>query len=114
MKIELQRRKMPVWRAPRTAMTHITFALPFFRSNFGRYTHRVRSGNTHWRDGNISHISLQMWCGQNGFPARGKMMDKLGDDSVMCATCEGRAIGAGMLGTREINGVPVEFSPRKF
>ena len=38
-------------------------------------------------------------------------MPEPGGENSLCATCEGRAIGAGYYGDRIINGSPVLFEP---
>lgn len=115
MKISLERKKENPWayRNPRSNHSTITQCLPFYLSRMGRYVHRIRSGTVYRWDGKFSHAGFFMWCGQNGSSTRGSLMATLPEDAIMCATCEGRAVGAGLLGVREINGVPVEFSPRK-
>lgn len=97
----------------------ITWALPFFRSRFGSVIHRVRSGQHHYLSGQYTHSSVKYWCGNNGFfgsknerQTKGEFFADAPDNSIFCATCEGRAIGAGMDGTREINGRRVLFRPK--
>ena len=90
----------------------ITHALPFYKSNNAntKYFHRVRSVNNHW----LGHSSVRFWCGNNGFlsSGRGKLFSKIPDEGVLCAVCEGKAIGAGQDGARIINGRKVMYSPR--
>lgn len=104
----------------------IRFALPYYRSGYGTYIHRVRSGSTHrprnGKDKNrILHLSFHFWCGNIGCinltgygrKKNGQLFATVPEGGVVCATCEGRAIGAGMDGARTINGIPVIYSPRK-
>lgn len=105
---------------------HITHALPFYRSNskkFGvAYVHRIRSGRHHCYRNRItqemeySHTSLSLWCGGcggiGGKDPRGQIFAEAPEKSVFCATCEGRAVGAGMYGARLINGRFVLYKPR--
>lgn len=96
----------------------LTQALPFFRSKHGRYIHRVRSGSLH-RIHAQPHMSFDFWCGNCGtmgtdFSKRGggELFAVPPENAVFCATCEGRAIGAGMDGARVIGGRTVLYSPR--
>lgn len=93
----------------------IKMALPFYKSKAGQYIHRVRSGHTHvWKDwpDRPGHISLTFWCGMSGFLDKGELFAEPPDRAVFCATCEGKAIGAGMDGARVICGRTVLFQPR--
>lgn len=83
--------------------------------------HRVRSGQHHYLHGEYTHSSVKYWCGNNGFfgstgrmasTKNGEFFAEGPERAVYCATCEGRAIGAGFDGTREINGRRVLYSPK--
>lgn len=88
-------------------------SLPFYRSNGGAYTHRVRSGGMLTSGWKPAHSVLHLWCGATGFPGtKGKLLAEPGPVDIICATCEGRAIGAGQTGTPTIAGRVVRFSPR--
>ena len=88
-------------------------ALPFFKSRSGEYVHRVRRATMYYRDGEYSHTAVTLWCGGNGFPGKkGTLMDVPPNASVFCATCEGRAIGAGLDGNRDVRGRAIMFKPR--
>lgn len=91
---------------------------PFFKSGQGGYTHRIRSGKNYYRNENYSHTGLTLWCGMTGLIGKTHKNSKLllepSLDSIMCATCEGRAIGSGQLGSHEILGRLVKFQPRGF
>lgn len=88
-------------------------ALPYYKAAKGTYVHRVRSGQKHLRDGRVSHIHVDFWCGASGFPgSKGNLVATPGEDDIVCATCEGRAVGAGMDGTPMINGRKVGYNPR--
>lgn len=99
----------------------VTFAYPYFKTGMGAYTHRVRTAITHVNKakGQNSHVSLSAWCGVVGFLSEkprarnANQFAEVPEHAILCATCEGRAIGAGMDGTREINSRSVIFSPRK-
>lgn len=104
------------WRDPKHAEFAVRFALPFWASE-GAYTHRIRSGRSHVHDGKNAHVTLHMWCGQMRFISpkrkRGGMVAEIPDGAILCATCEGRAIGAGLVDHGQINGREVAFSPRR-
>lgn len=101
------------WAAPGHCTKSISKALPFYISRRGTYYHRVRSMEAHWRDGQLSHISVKFWCGGSGFIGKkGTLSQDIPEGQVLCASCEGKAIGAGMGGAREINGRKVMYSPR--
>jgi hypothetical protein len=119
-KVELQIKRPNPYRFKPAGWqeTAVTQCLPFFRPGVGRYVHRVRYGKNFLRDGKVSHIALTMWCGQGGFLGGKKLnrgnelFDLPPDKSVLCATCEGRAIGSGMYVPPFIEGRAVKFSPR--
>jgi len=93
---------------------NVGYALPYYLSRKGKYFHRVRSAQNHWREGNLSHTSVHFWCGNSGFLGeKGRLFSKVSDDGVLCATCEGKAIGAGLDGERKINGKDVMYTPLK-
>jgi len=118
--IQLQQPKTTRWEGGLKSVP-VTFAYPYFKSGFGVYTHRVRTAITHVlkEKGENSHVSLSAWCGCVGFlhpepkAKSASQYSELPEGAILCATCEGRAIGAGMDGAREINSRPVQFSPRK-
>lgn len=113
-KVALQKPKEYNWRPPGRAIKWAKLALPFYKSRKGVYVHRVRSMNQYWKDGQFTHAAVEFWCGNNGhFGEKGYLMATVPPGEVCCATCEGRAIGAGMDGARQINGREVMFSPRR-
>lgn len=91
----------------------VQFSLPYFKTRQGEYFHRVRHANNHWRGGELSHTSVGFWCGNGGFIGeKGRLYAKIPEGGVLCATCEGKAIGAGLDGERKINGKKVMYSPK--
>lgn len=94
------------------ATKSVRYALPYYKSRRGDYFHRLRSASQHWRNGEYSHTSLGFWCGNSGQLNNGQMYSDIPEGGVLCATCEARAIGAGMDGARYINGRAVMYSPR--
>jgi hypothetical protein len=125
-KVELVLRPRHPWCAEGSQVLQVTKCLPFFRKGPLRMVHRVRSANLHYWDGVLSHMSVEFWCGNLGVigyikrSRRGYRRDDqpslfavAPDPAVFCATCEGRAVGAGLDGAREINGRTVLFSPRE-
>jgi hypothetical protein len=112
-KVDLVRIEKKGWSVPGHHTKSIAKALPFYISRQGKYYHRVRSMQAHWRDGHLSHISVGFWCGNAGFiGSKGNLAGTVPDGEVLCAVCEGKAIGSGMDGAREINGRKVMYSPR--
>lgn len=112
MKIDLWRPRLPAWRPEPIVI--IKRSLPFVESGAGRYTHRVKSAVLVELKGYPSHIGVHCWCGMHlnlshKLPSSAFVEEPSG--RPICATCEGRAIGAGQLGAREIAGRPVMFSP---
>lgn len=105
------------------------------------YVHRVRSArllehfDTEWRQGRQQRtsstpatrsLSTRLWCGQTGHVrlavlnprsvwARGRRGELLAEPPAgadVCATCEGRAVGAGYPSAILIAARPVLFMPR--
>lgn len=93
-------------------------SLPFVESGAGRYTHRVRGLAlvTMHAPTYQPHAAASCWCGMTILlsPKPVHSRNRLAEEPsrVLCATCEGRAIGAGQLGAQEIAGKPVMFAPR--
>ena len=117
--IELERRQ--IRSGGGSIVSNVKRSLPFIKSTRGLYTHRVRSATSHlyttsglsWKVGEF-HIAVHCWCGMTLLVSRrkrGQFLAEPPDGSPVCATCEGRAIGAGQLGAREIAGRPVIYSP---
>lgn len=97
-------------------------SLPFYLSGPGKYVHRIRSATNYFScylgDGlRYRHTGLSLWCGGTGFVgsdkrATNRILATIPEGELVCATCEGRAIGAGQLGSPIINGNMVKFAPR--
>ncbi|VXA58252.1 conserved hypothetical protein [Acinetobacter proteolyticus] len=88
-------------------------SVPFVEAKYGEYTHRVRHV-TLITFQNKSHFSVKCWCGMSmnfggSSKGQGMFVNEPSEGRPMCATCEGRAIGAGLLGVREIAGREVRF-----
>lgn len=114
MKIKLEKSRPYPWLAPEVGVSSITYSLPFYKSRKGKYIHRVRSADVHWWNGEVQHVSIHFWCGSYGFlNGKGMLIDSAPINEPVCATCEGRAIGAGTDGAPIINGRLVKFSPRE-
>ena len=93
----------------------VRVALPFYRSRRGKYIHRVRYAHNHWNDdrSQISHMSMHLWCGQSGSSTHGHLVGQLQEGDVLCAVCEGKVIGTGIIDAGKINGRAVKYSPRR-
>lgn len=83
-------------------------ALPFVQRNPANYVHRPRSAHA-WPGG---RIAVDAWCGQ--ILQAPRFLAAPPEGAVICATCEGRAVGSGQLGSRAIlaGGPELRFSPR--
>lgn len=102
------------YKNPASTCKSITAAAPYYKSYRGQYVHRVYSGKNYFRYGKYTHTAVNFFCGMTGFVgSKGLLFDILHEDHVLCATCEGRAIGAGMDGARTINGKNVKYSPTR-
>lgn len=129
MKVPLTKPTRQGWRNPRSMEIHVVASLPFVAREYGGYIHRPRRVTIHGWDGVPSHVSIKFWCGSGGYgdnvgmgPVCGVSKKPRGNPVVfmteppphrpVCATCEGRAIGAGQLGSPEIAGRRVLFAPR--
>ncbi len=113
--IQLQRKPWTGWQAERASTRVLVRSLPFFQTASGKYIHRVRSANMHLWDGQPKHTALSLWCGMTGFLGGKRAGSVFADPPLngpLCATCEGRAIGAGQTESRLICGRVVKFSPR--
>jgi len=91
-------------------------SLPYAESDAGHYTHRVRSAAIYTMLGK-QHMGIRCWCGMSltigGTRSAGSKfvaVPSLG--RPVCATCEGRAIGAGLEDSHKINGRMVRFQPQ--
>lgn len=121
MKVTLEHRKPHPMDRPTgpNRIVSLSAALPFVKGKQGVIFHRPRNGQIFYRDGVLSHTAISFWCGggcfigqRSGERCGGELYDQLPDRAILCATCEGRAIGAGLLDARQINGRAVLFHPR--
>lgn len=107
------KRRHTTWRVPGWWDTELTEILPFARTRCSTMQHRCRSGTVFYRHGQYSHAAVHLWCGNALLTKCGlRLSDKPDQDLPICGTCEGRACGAGQLGSQEIAGRPVLFRPR--
>lgn len=103
---------------PRIGTIHITASLPFATRGPGLYIHRVRSAHVNLWDGAYQETVFKFWCGACGFQSIRKgtrsvqLTAEPPENGVFCATCEGRATGAGQLSSHDIAGRFVMFAPR--
>lgn len=116
--LEVKHQDPDAWRGGHDQMP-IKSAWPFFKNGHRLgYVHRIRYGTVYYYKGKLSHVCFTFWCGGTGFlnDNNGRRRNNKhleNTDEPICATCEGKAIGAGLLGASEINGRPVIFQPRK-
>lgn len=89
-------------------------SLPYAESDAGHYTHRVRSAAIYTMLGK-QHMGIRCWCGMSLLISERKKGKLVAEPSIgrpICATCEGRAIGAGTDADHKINGRIVRYAPR--
>ncbi len=102
-------------KAPRMVIRSM---LPFAQSRRGYYVHRIRSAWVNQESAVLSpgkpmSTVLSFWCGQSSFlPRKAVLFAEPPSGSELCATCEGRWIGAGG-DNRKINGRDVIYKPRE-
>lgn len=113
--IQLERHKPPPYKPAAVRMTNVKRALPFVASDAGEYVHRVRSAVVYEVCGK-AHMAVRCWCGMTQLVSKrkkGRLLDVPTAGRPMCATCEGRVIGAGKIGARKINGMDVRYKPNQ-
>lgn len=111
--IELKESKKPPYQAPLHKVVSIRKSLPFLEAFRCAYAHRVRFVDLHTNPRG-SHFAIKVWCGAtfcNGGGGKGQtyFTEKPTNGRPICATCEGRYIGAGLDSKREINGRKVMY-----
>lgn len=103
------------WQPEGMKLVAIKRSLPFLESTRGRYAHRIKHVTMQTFNGK-SHFIVKTWCGSSfctGGDGKGQTSfeEVPTDGRPVCATCEGRYIGAGMTGERKINGTDVYYNP---
>lgn len=76
---------------------------PFYRSRMRKnaYVHRVRSGTLYVRAEAVNGmpaawVCVSLWCGMHGsLRKHGDLYHEPPEVALLCATCEGRAVGVG-------------------
>lgn len=69
---------------------------PFFWNHRGLLIHRVRAICEHLDgNGNVTHSTIDYWCGNVGRECRGQYFEKPPTDRLLCVHCEQRAAAAG-------------------
>jgi len=95
--------------------------VPWYRTRYRRvgsiaYVHRVRSAQLHFHKSpewkRETSVSVRLWCGNQGSLVHGELYAEPPDHSVVCATCEARALGAGFPSSVLLANRPIRFSPR--
>lgn len=100
------------WRAPgRPAPIIVYRSLPFVTSTRGNRSHRARSARVYPHP---SGLCVTAWCGPSFHIGAGRAVLTADpyDGYPVCATCEGRAVGAGQVTSGTLTGTPVVFTPR--
>ena len=101
------------WKPDGMIHKAIKKSLPFLESLGGFYAHRVKHVTMQTFDGK-SHFIVKVWCGASfctGGSGRGQtvFLQEPTANKPICATCEGRYIGAGMIDDQMINGRKVMY-----
>lgn len=113
MKVILQPPRPIGWMPNSVRSRTIRSMLPYYQSRRGVYVHRIRSARQYeYTTTSKSHVAIALWCGATGFISKGILYSDPPADALLCATCEGRAIGAGVDGHRKINGRACIYAPR--
>jgi hypothetical protein len=113
MKVILQPPRPVGWMPSSLRARTIRSMLPYYQSRLGVYVHRIRSARQYeCTTTGKSHVALALWCGATGFISKGILFHEPPADAILCATCEGRAIGTGIDGHRKINGRACMYAPR--
>lgn len=113
--IDLGESKKPMWQAPDHTIKSVKKSLPFIESFRGQYAHRVRFVDMHTNYKGKSWFAVKTWCGAsfcNGtINGKGQTFftESPTGNKPICATCEGRFIGAGMADDQLINGRKVMY-----
>lgn len=95
----------------------VTKSLPYVRAGRGRYVHRVRSGHLHqhtsdkWPRRRV-YLAFRLWCGMSAFGYSSEFFENPPPGSKVCATCEGKAVGAGFPSAVILALRPIIFRPR--
>lgn len=89
-------------------------SLPFLESFRGYYTHRVKHVSMYTNSKGKSHFIVKVWCGAsfcNGGSGKGEtyFVSEPTGNRPICATCEGRIIGSGLVDDAMINGRKVKY-----
>lgn len=116
MKVPLVKERRPLWLAPGHSIVDLSKSLPFVVGPPGAMVHRVRSARIHVSPRG-AHTSISCWCGTGTFVGSKRRPHNYltatpPANRVVCATCEGRATGAGQLGSSMLAGRMVLFTPR--
>lgn len=116
--------KIPLF-APITKV--VSESLPYYQREGDGYVHCARTVTMHYDRRNLAltHTSVEFWCGGHGFlyptgkqSRRGGrlpavMLAEPSPGRVVCATCEGRAIGSGQFGNSKVGEHFVKYRPHR-
>lgn len=132
LKVELLLDRPQGWvnRKLMTTPVPVKRALPYVRTTAGTYIHRLRSAQlwhqyeVTWWEGRQIRTSLlpvetrivpRTWCGVSVGSRRSGEPELFAvppDGQPVCATCEGRAVGAGMPSNVVLEARAILFRPR--
>lgn len=111
--IQLKESKNCHYQTPNHSRKSVKKSLPFIESFRGLYAHRVRFVDMHTNPRG-SHFVIKTWCGVtfcNGGGGKGQTFftENPTNNKPICATCEGRFIGSGLIDDSIINGRKVMY-----
>lgn len=101
----------------------ITRCRPYWQGPKNGYVHRVRSASLYYGilEQTRTYTVVNLWCGSSGYvrsDSRGRarktggyLIDHVENHGPLCATCEGRAVGAGFDSDFTSIAHPLIFSP---
>lgn len=113
MKVLLRPPRPIGWKSDSVIARPVRAMLPYYQSRRGLYVHRICSACQYeLTTMGKSHVAIALWCGATGFLSKGILIHDPPAGALLCATCEGRAIGAGIDGPRTINGRECIYAPR--
>lgn len=114
MMIDIKPYVKSCYMAPNSKITPVKKSLPFIEAFRGFYAHRVKHVSIYTSPKGKSHFIIKTWCGAsfcNGGGGKGQTFftEHPTRNKPICATCEGRYIGAGNIDDRMINGRKVMY-----
>ena len=88
-KIKLKESDIKGYSPPSHCTKSIPYMLPYFKSTQpnNKFYHKIKSAKAHWRNGNLSHVSITFRCGNGGFVHKGYLTGKIPSGGLRCKRC---------------------------